>query len=121
MYYGHFDNERREYVITRVDTPASWTNYLGSEELCAVVNQTAGGYLFHKSPEHGRLTRFRGNAIPADRSGHYVYLRDDEDGSFWTISWQPCGVKPDGYICRHGLGYSIYSCERNGLAASQRL
>lgn len=121
MYYGHFDNERREYVITRVDTPASWTNYLGSEELCAVVNQTAGGYLFHKSPEHGRITRFRGNAIPADRSGHYVYLRDDEDESFWTISWQPCGGKPEGYICRHGLGYSIYSWERNGLAASQRL
>ena len=41
MQYGHFDNDRREYVIDRVDLPASWTNYLGTEEMCAVVNHTA--------------------------------------------------------------------------------
>jgi cellobiose phosphorylase len=41
-------NDRLEYVIDRVWTcPASWTNYLGTEEMCAVVNHTAGGYLFH--------------------------------------------------------------------------
>lgn len=28
MQYGHFDNEKREYVIDRVDLPVSWTNYL---------------------------------------------------------------------------------------------
>ena len=28
MRYGHFDNEKREYVIDRVDLPTSWTNYL---------------------------------------------------------------------------------------------
>ena len=47
MKYGHFDVKRREYVIDRVDVPVSWTNYLGVEELCAVVNHTAGGYLFY--------------------------------------------------------------------------
>lgn len=25
LQYGYFDNDRREYVINRVDTPASWT------------------------------------------------------------------------------------------------
>lgn len=28
MKYGYFDNENREYVITRPDVPAPWTNYL---------------------------------------------------------------------------------------------
>ncbi len=28
--YGHFDDERREYVITRPDKPRSWANCLGS-------------------------------------------------------------------------------------------
>lgn len=55
MQYGHFDNEKREYVIDRVDLPVSWTNYLGVEDLCAVVNHTAGGYLFYKTPEYQRL------------------------------------------------------------------
>ncbi len=64
MRYGHFDPEKREYVIDRVDVPVSWTNYLGVEELCGVVNHTAGGYLFYRSPEHHRVTRFRPNGVP---------------------------------------------------------
>ncbi|MBR3642805.1 MAG: N,N'-diacetylchitobiose phosphorylase, partial [Parasporobacterium sp.] len=26
-----------------------------------------------------------------DRPGHYVYLRDETDGDYWSISWQPVG------------------------------
>ncbi len=33
MRYGHFDDVRREYVITRPDTPLPWINYLGSEDV----------------------------------------------------------------------------------------
>ncbi len=29
MKYGTFDDARREYVITRPDTPLPWINYLG--------------------------------------------------------------------------------------------
>ena len=59
MRYGYFDNQAREYVIDRVDLPVSWTNYLGVEDTCAVVNHTAGGYLFYKSPEYHRISRPR--------------------------------------------------------------
>ena len=55
MQYGHFDNEHREYVIDKVDIPCSWTNYLGVEDMATVVNQTAGGYLFYKTPEYHRI------------------------------------------------------------------
>ena len=78
MRYGYFDNDKREYVIDRVDLPVSWTNYLGVKDLAMVVNHTAGGYAFYKTPEYHRITRFRGNAGPMDRPGHYVYLRDAE-------------------------------------------
>ncbi len=121
MQYGHFDNERREYVIDRVDVPVSWTNYLGVEDMCAVVNHTAGGYLFYKTPEYHRITRFRPNGTPMDRPGHYVYLRDDETGEYWTISWQPCGGDLNDYRCRHGLSYTVYECRRGGIDASQTL
>ena len=33
MNFGYFDDEKREYVITRPDTPAPWANYLGSPDL----------------------------------------------------------------------------------------
>lgn len=123
MQYGHFDNERREYVIDRVDLPVSWTNYLGTEDLCAVVNHTAGGYLFYKSAEYHRITRFRANAVPMDRPGHYIYLRDDDTGEYWSVSWQPVGKPLDKaqYTCRHGLSYTKYECEYNGIKAVQTL
>ncbi|MCL2128373.1 MAG: N,N'-diacetylchitobiose phosphorylase, partial [Treponema sp.] len=119
--YGYFDNEKCEYVIERVDTPMSWTNYIGTENLAGVFNQTAGGYLFCKSAERHRITRFRGNAVPADRPGHYVYLRDDETGDYWTVSWQPVAKAVECYRARHGLSYSVYSCEYSGIYAEQAL
>ncbi len=123
MEYGHFDQEKREYVIDRVDLPTSWTNYLGLQDLCSVVNHTAGGYTFYKSPEYHRITRFRGNSVPMDRPGHYVYLRDEETGDYVSISWQPVGKPLDQarYTCRHGLSYTVYECEYDGIRASQKM
>lgn len=123
MQYGHFEDEKREYVIDRVDLPVSWTNYLGVEDTCVVVNHTAGGYMFYKTPEYHRVTRFRGNAVPMDRPGHYVYLRDAESGDYFSISWQPVGKPLDQakYTCRHGLSYSVYECSYDGICASEKL
>lgn len=121
LQYGYFDNDRREYVINRVDTPASWTNYIGVNDYCAVLNQTAGGYSFYKSPQYHRVTRFRPNGVPLDRPGHYVYIRDDETGEYWSVSWQPVGKPLDeaAYTCRHGLSYSTYACDYREIEASQ--
>lgn len=123
MKYGYFDRDNDEYVIDRVDLPTSWTNYLGVEDMCAVVNHTAGGYLFYRSPEYHRITRFRGNAIPMDRPGDYVYIRDREDGDYFTISWQPVGKSLDEarYTCRHGMSVTTYECDYKGIHASQKM
>lgn len=123
MQYGYFDNDNREYVINKVDLPTSWTNYLGVKDTCVVVNHTAGGYMFHKTPEYHRMTRFRGNSVPMDRPGHYVYIRDNDDNDYFSISWQPVGKPLDvaKYECRHGLSYSKYLCEYNNIKAEQKL
>lgn len=123
MKYGHFDNEKKEYVIDNVALPTSWTNYLGVKDTCVVINHTAGGYMFYKSPEYHRVTRFRGNAVPMDRPGHYVYIRDNDNGDYFSISWQPVGKPLDKaeYKCRHGLSYSIYDCLYDKIKASQKM
>ena len=123
MRYGHFDNENREYVIERPDVPVSWTNYLGVKDLCSVISHNGGGYSFYKNAEHHRITRFRQNGVPLDRPGHYVYLRDDDTGEYWSISWQPVGKDLDKakYECRHGLSYSRFSCDYRDLHAEQTL
>jgi N,N'-diacetylchitobiose phosphorylase len=123
MRFGFFDDDNREYVIERPDVPASWTNYLGVKDLCTVISHNAGGYSFYKSTEHHRVTRFRQNGIPLDRPGHYVYLRDDETGEFWSVSWQPVAkdISRAKYTCRHGLSYSKFQCDYNEIEAEQLL
>ena len=123
MKYGYFDNERKEYVITRPDVPVSWTNYLGTEDTGTVISHNAGGYMFSGDPETHRITRFRANAVPLDRPGHYVYLRDNEDGDYWSLSWQPVGkdLSCASYKTRHGLSYSVFECNYKDIEASEKL
>ncbi|WNO09763.1 GH36-type glycosyl hydrolase domain-containing protein [Teredinibacter sp. KSP-S5-2] len=122
MQYGYFDNDNREYVITRPDVPAPWTNYLGTEKFATVISHNAGGYSFYNSPEYNRVTKFRPN-FTQDRPGHYIYLRDDETADYWSVSWQPVAKSLDEakYEVRHGLSYSKFSCDYNGIKAEKTI
>ncbi|MFG2037049.1 GH36-type glycosyl hydrolase domain-containing protein [Dactylosporangium sp. NPDC048998] len=114
MRFGHFDDERREYVIDRPDTPLPWINYLGTEAYFGIISNTAGGYSFYRDARLRRLTRYRYNNAPFDFGGRYLYLRDAATGEFWSPTWQPTQTELDEYECRHGLSYTqISSAYRN--------
>jgi N,N'-diacetylchitobiose phosphorylase len=117
MKYGYFDDENKEYVITRPDTPQSWSNYLGSTEYGAVITNNAGGYGFYKSGAKGRFLRLRFNAVPMDQPGRYFYLRDRDSGDYWSASWQPVGKSLEKYRseCRHGTAYTRISSKYEGI------
>lgn len=131
MRYGYFDDPNLEYVIERPDTPASWVNYLGTDEYCAIVSNNASGYGFHRSPKSGRMLRFRFNSVPLDRPGRYFFLRDSADGDYWSVTWQPVakpflepGEPPSEgkakYTCAHAPGTSRFSCEYRQIFAEVR-
>ncbi len=106
MKFGYFDNEKKEYVITKPNTPAPWVNYLGSPEYGAIVSNQAGGYSFVKSGANGRIIRYVFNQF--DQPGRYLYIRDNQSKDFWSASWQPVGKDLGSYQseCRHGLSYT---------------
>ncbi len=117
MNYGYFDDEKREYVITRPDTPLPWINYLGCEQYFGIISNTAGGYSFYRDARLRRLTRYRYNNVPFDTGGRLVYLRDNESGAFWSPSWQPTRHDAEEYSCRHGMGYSVIGSTYAGVRA----
>lgn len=117
MKFGHFDDQRKEYVITTPQTPYSWINYLGNESFFGLISNTSGGYCFYRDARLRRLTRYRYNNVPLDNGGRYFYLHDD--GDFWTPGWMPVKRELDSYECRHGLGYTSITGERNGISVSQ--
>ena len=117
MRYGHFDDQHREYVITRPDTPLPWINYLGCEAYFGIISNTAGGYSFYRDARLRRLTRYRYNNAPFDFGGRYIYVRDNESRTFWSPSWQPTRAPLDHYECRHGLGYTTIASSYQNIDA----
>ena len=117
--YGYFDEEAREYVITRPDTPTPWFNYLGEGRYGGIISNAGGGFSFDRDPKNRRVSRYRYNSIPMDQPCRYVYIRDIESGKFWSPTWQPTpGVKLSSYECRHGAGYTCIASTHSGITAS---
>lgn len=117
MQFGYFDDAAKEYVITRPDTPRSWSNYLGSTEYGAIITNNAGGYSFYRSAAQGRFVRIRFNSVPLDQPGRYIYLRDSESGDYWSAAWQPVAKPLTEYKseCRHGTAYTIIGSDYSGI------
>jgi len=113
MRFGHFDDSRREYVITTPHTPYPWTNYLGCENFFSLISHQAGGYCFYRDARLRRLTRYRYNNVPTDVGGRYLYVRDGSD--FWSPSYMPVRRELDFFECRHGLGYTQITGERGSV------
>ena len=120
MKYGYFDETKKEYVITRPDTPAPWVNYLGSPEYGAIVSNNAGGYSFAKSGANGRLLRYVFNQF--DEPGRYIYIRDNESKDYWSASWQPVGKNLDDYKseCHHGTAYTVMLADYSDIHSEVR-
>lgn len=116
MKYGYFDDNQKEYVIMRPDTPLPWINYLGTENFFGIISNTAGGYCFYRDARKLRLTRYRYNNIPMDSNGRYLYIKDGD--VLWNPMWKPMRVSLDKYECRHGLGYTKISGQKNELNVS---
>lgn len=116
MKYGHFDDNQKEYVITRPDTPLPWINYLGTENFFGIISNTAGGYCFYQDARKLRLIRYRYNNIPMDSNGRYLYIKDG--ATVWNPMWKPMRIQLDKYECRHGLAYTKITSEKNQLEAS---
>lgn len=117
MKFGFFDDLNREYVITTPTTPYPWINYLGCQDFFSLISNTSGGYSFYRDARLRRITRYRYNNVPIDNGGKYFYIHDEKD--YWTPGWMPVKRKLDKYECRHGLGYTRITGERNGIEVSQ--
>ncbi len=115
MKFGYFDDEAKEYVISTPKTPLPWINYLGCKDFFSIISNTCGGYSFYKDAKLLRLTRYRYNNVPYDNNGKYYYIKDGD--TIWNPGWQPVKTDLDDYECRHGIGYSRFIGEKNGIEA----
>ena len=113
--YYFFDDANKEVVFNRHDTPSPWMNYLFNGELFTMMSQSGGNLSWYKSPEIWRIGRYNFYNLPVDVNGLFVYIKDESTGEVWNPTIIPCDNKPDKWQSRHGLGYTKFFAEKDGL------
>lgn len=116
--YGSFSKDGKEFEINNVATPTPWINYIYNKEYFSTISNNAGGMSYLHNPLHGRITRYRINEVLSDRPGKYVYLKDNDTGEAWSLSWQPIGQNKDAYKVAHGFGYTRFEALYNDIESS---
>ncbi len=115
---GGFSPDGREYVITLdagQNTPAPWVNVIASPFIGTVVSESGGAYTWAENAHEFRLTTWHNDPL-SDSSGEAFYIRDDESGAFWSPTPLPARGR-QGYLCRHGFGYSTFEYAQAGIAS----
>ena len=114
--YGHFSPDGKEFHVTSVKTPRPWVNIIANPQIGLAVSQTGSGFTWIDDSQLAVVTRWQQDLV-GDRSGKFLYVRDSQSGEFWSLSPAPTWPAYDHYVCRHGLGYTVFVTEYSGIRA----
>ena len=89
-------------------------NYLSNGTFHTMMSQAGGGVAFYKSPQIWRINHYKFFHVPTDRSGFYTFIKDGHD--YWCPTNEPCKSKPEKWKSTHGMGYTYFEAEKNGVA-----
>ncbi len=113
---GGFTPDGREYVISTAHeqiTPAPWVNVLANSYFGTVISENGLAYTWSENAHEFRLTPWY-NDPTSDSNGEAFFIRDEEQGHFWSPTPLPCrGATP--YVTRHGFGYSVFEHTEWGI------
>ena len=118
--YGRFDGDGTEYVVTNPLPPRPWVNVIANPRIGLVVSQSGSGFSWIDNSQLAVVTRWQQDLVE-DTSGKFVYVKDLESGTLWSLSPAPTWAPLDAYSCRHGFGYTTFETALGGIEAAWTL
>jgi len=115
---GGFTGGGREYVTILGEgqwTPAPWINVIANPTFGFHVSAEGAGYTWSGNSREHQLTPWSNDPV-SDRPGEAIYVRDEDDGVFWTPTALPIREDAGVYVARHGQGYSRFEHTAHGIA-----
>jgi len=114
--YGDFVGGGREYLIhlePGQSTPAPWSNVLANPGFGCLVTESGTSCTWATNSSEFRLTPWPNDPV-ADGSGEVLYLRDEENGEFWSVTPQPRPA-PGAHQIHHKPGATEFNHSSHGL------
>ena len=113
--FYEFDDKNREIIFKRHDMPSPWMNYLTNGEMFTMISQAGGNLSWYKSPQIWRIGKYNFYNLPVDINGLFLYIKDLSTGNVWNPTFIPCNETLDFWRSAHGLGYTRFEAEKDGL------
>lgn len=110
--FGHFDDDKREFVLTNWQPPRPWRNILFNRTFNIQPVQTGAGVAYRHDAD--------GTNIMINWQGQQAfYLVDLDTGEYFSLGG-PTGrqAPPDAFESRYGLGYQVIRQENLELTAT---
>ncbi|MFH1681999.1 MAG: glycosyl transferase, partial [Candidatus Eisenbacteria bacterium] len=119
--HGGFSENDGAYVIRlqrregsmRGLPPLPWINVIANDRIGFLVSETGAGGTWGRNSREHRLTPWSNDPV-LDPHGEALYIRDEENGAFWSPLPGPAPADGD-YEMRHGFGCTLCRHESHGL------
>ncbi len=115
--YGGFTPDGREYVLRVTPSqrpPLPWVHIIANERFGFLVSESGAGFTWAGNSRENRLTPWYNDPV-CDPCGEAFYIRDEEQGVFWSPLPAPAGGDAP-YRVRYGFGYCRVLHSRQGLS-----
>jgi cyclic beta-1,2-glucan synthetase len=119
--YGGFSADGREYVV-RLDAlrhgghrrpPLPWVNVIANPGFGTLVSESGAGCTWCGNSREHRITPWSNDPL-LDPHGETLHVVESATGAMWSPMPGP-SPHPSAYEVRHGLGYSVYRLEAEGV------
>ncbi|MBB4144822.1 GH36-type glycosyl hydrolase domain-containing protein [Rhizobium rhizoryzae] len=118
--YGGFSTDGQEYVVRLqggAATPHPWINVISNERFGFHVAAEGAAFTWSQNSRDYQLTPWSNDPV-INRPGEALYVADLDSGSVMT-PYAALSRKPSvAFEARHGLGYSVFRSEDEGVAMS---
>jgi cellobiose phosphorylase len=109
---GGFTPSGEEYVIDLapgMSTPLPWSNVISNPGFGTVLTESGLGFTWAHNSQQNRLTPWHNDPV-RDRQSEVLYVRDEEDGSYWSPlpSLLRDRTAHRTHRIRHGQGYTRF-------------
>lgn len=119
---GGFSNDGRQYIMhvsKGKTTPMPWVNVIANPTFGTLVSESGSATTWRDNAQMYRLSPWSNDPI-SDANTEAFYIRDEENGVFWSPTLQPAGDALV-YRVRHGFGFSVFEHTAEGIVSELTL